>query len=41
MKDNLLVKTDDNLSGLLFVEDEEYIFSYETQEDKRLCKSEK
>ena len=34
MENKLLVQTDDNLSGLLFVEDEEYIFSYETQEDK-------
>ena len=34
MKDKLLVKTDDNLSGLLSIENEEYIFSYETTEDK-------
>lgn len=34
MKNKLLVKTDDTLTGLLFVEDKEYIFSYETQEDK-------
>jgi len=33
MEDKLLVKTDDNLSEVLFVEDEEYIFAYETQED--------
>jgi len=33
MEDKLLVKTDDNLSGVLFVEDEEYIFAYKTQED--------
>jgi len=33
MEDKLLVKTDDNLSGVLFVEEEEYIFAYETQED--------
>jgi len=34
MKNKLLVQTNDNLSGLLFVEDKEYIFSYETNENK-------
>jgi len=34
MNDNLIVNTNDNLSGLLSIEHNEYIFTYETQEDK-------